>query len=84
MTFRLPLIFLLSFLIANCSSKPKDETLSETKPYIAVEAWPGWLCADFKDGRDQSLWYRESIGKSDIKTYDHTCDYWSQHPPGTE
>lgn len=61
-----------------------QRVVNEMKPYTTVAAWPGWLCADFKDGRDQSAWYRQSFGVSDKKIYDRNCEYWSQHPPGKE
>lgn len=61
-----------------------QRVVNEMKPYITVATWPGWLCADFKDGRDQSAWYRQSLGTSDKKIYDRNCEYWSQHPPGKQ
>jgi hypothetical protein len=88
---------LLIFILGACASeevreaKQKKEVAQksfkqkELKPFVEVSTWKGWLCADFIDEtRTESVWYRPSIGKSDMVLYDQNCAYWESHPPENE
>ncbi len=50
----------------------------ETGAFREIEGWPSWLCADYKDGRPNSLWYMEAEGPTAATTFDGRCDSWKQ------
>lgn len=62
------------------SSAPKIE-LTQLTAFKKISSWNGWVCADYLDNRNQSVWYREEIGIQDLTVYDNDCAYWENHPP---
>tara|TARA_B110001454_G_C12723330_1_gene436739 strand:- start:29502 stop:29792 length:291 start_codon:yes stop_codon:yes gene_type:complete len=59
---------------------PKIE-LTQLTSFKKISTWNGWVCADYLDNRNQSVWYREDLGIQDLTVYDNDCAYWGNHPP---
>ena len=50
-----------------------DREPGDVGDFKVILGWPDWRCADYKDGRDKSVWYQTDQGPNTAVTFKGNC-----------
>lgn len=60
------------------AQRASDVDFAALAPFGPVAGWHGFLCADYRDGRDASVWIEETTGREFATEFTGRCASWTK------